>query len=180
MANQTTAAAGTESETPIRAGVYITVADAKRAVTGLLAAGFTKDEITVMCANEKKEAQFQEFEHQEPAGKHAGDASLAGAVIGAGLGALTVLTGVIATGGLGLLAAGAIAAAGGSAGGTFVGAMLTRGVEKELADFYDQELTGGNILVAVEVHGPDAQVRLATASCVLDEAGAKPISLQKS
>jgi hypothetical protein len=35
--------------------------------------------------------------------------------------------------------------------------MLTRGTEKELADYYDQAVVGGQILVAVETEVPSRQ-----------------------
>lgn len=165
------------ADSPIRAAVYDTVAAADKAVDGLLQAGFTKKEITVMCATDVKEKHFREFEHQHPAGEYAGNASVVGGVIGAALGALTVISGVVASGGLGLVAAGAIVAGAGGMTGTFVGAMMTRGVEKELANFYDQALTGGKILVAVEEHGTGALAKLDKAAAILATAGAVPIPL---
>jgi hypothetical protein len=102
-----------------------------------------------------------------------------GGAIGATLGGLTALTGIVATGGIGLLATGAIGAWAGGAFGGLIGAMATRGVEKETADFYDQAVVRGKILVAAEDHGPDQQARLAVASRVLDEAGAEPLPLRE-
>ena len=54
------------------------------------------------------------------------------------------------------------AGTGGVAGG-LVGAMMTRGVEKEMANFYNQEVTAGKILVGAEDHGPQQCRRLASA-----------------
>jgi hypothetical protein len=70
------------------------------------------------------------------------------------------------------------AAAGGVAGG-FVGAMMTRGFEKELANFYQQAVLEGRILVAAEDKSPYAQESLARATRVLAEAGAQPLPLDE-
>ena len=59
--------------------------------------------------------------------------------------------------------------------GSFLGAMLTRGVEKEAADFYDQAVTEGKLLVTVEIH--DNEGALARAEQALADAGALPLPL---
>jgi uncharacterized protein YcfJ len=164
-------------EKPVRAGIFSTVAEADRAVTDLIAAGFTRDEISVICSDDAKEAHFRKFEHEQPAGAHTESAAVAGGAIGAILGGLAGLAGVAATGGIGLLAAGAILASAGGLTGTFVGAMMTRGVEKEVADFYDQEVRRGKLLVSVEVHGPQAAARLARAAAILAQDGTQPFPL---
>ena len=62
----------TSTETqPIRAGVFASATDAKRAADRLLAAGFTADHIIVVCSDHSKDALFQQFKHQEPAGTFA-------------------------------------------------------------------------------------------------------------
>jgi hypothetical protein len=167
------------TETPVRAGVFATMQGAEQAVSGLLAEGFTKDEITVVCSDESRERWFRTFEHQEPAGSHTPAAAAAGGVIGAALGGFAVLALGAATGGVGLLAAGGLAAWTGGIVGGLVGAMMTRGVEKELANYYDQAVAAGKLLVAVEVQGPRQTARLARAERVLTEAGAEPQPLRE-
>src|SRR4249920_2603683 len=76
---------------PLEVGVFDSVDDARRAVQGLLSAGFTREHITVVCSDETKERNFREFEHQEPAGTFTPSATIAGATIGALLGGLTVV-----------------------------------------------------------------------------------------
>lgn len=165
-------------ETPVRVGVFANMADADRAVQNLLAAGFTKDEITVICSNKAVGSHFREFDHQDPAGAHAPEGAMAGGAVGAVLGGLVAVASVAATGGVALLAAGAAAGMlGGSVAGGLVGAMSTRGIEKGAADFYDQAVISGRILVAAEDHGPDQQVRLAQASRIIEEAGAVAVPL---
>lgn len=161
---------------PIRAGVFESILDADRAVNELLAAGFTKDEITVVCSDEHKERFFREFEHQDPAGTSTVEKAVIGGVIGAALGGLATLAGVVATGGVGLLVAGAVATWTGGAAGTLIGAMISRGVEGELANFYDQAVASGKILVAADDQSHQPQ-RLATAERILARGGAKPLPL---
>jgi hypothetical protein len=55
--------------------------------------------------------------------------------------------------------------------------MMTRGIEKETANYYDQAVVGGKILVAVEHHGPQAEKRLAQAEQILAAAGAESVPL---
>jgi hypothetical protein len=146
-------------------------------VQNLLAAGFTKEHITVVCSDETKEKYFHDYEHQEPAGTFAPKAAVLGGTIGAALGGLSVIASAVATGSLALYAAGPITAWAGGVAGGLVGAMMTRGVEKELANYYQQAVVQGLILVAAEDHGPDHQARLSQAAKILSEAGAKPLEL---
>lgn len=163
---------------PIRVGIFATVPAAERAVQGLLAAGFTTEQVTVVCSDPQKERNFEQFHHQDPAGTSTPAKAVAGGAIGAALGGLTILAGA-ATGGAALLAAGgAVAWTGGVLGG-LIGAMMSRGVEKELANYYDQEVQRGNLLVAVEDHGKDASHRLFQAEQILADAGAEPMPLSE-
>lgn len=166
-------------ERPIRVGVFSTMRAADCAVENLLNAGFTRDQITVVCSDRAKEEHFREFEHEEPAGSYTPAAVAVGGAIGAALGGLTVLAGAVTTAGLGLLAAGGLAAWTGGIVGGLVGAMMTRGVERELADYYDQAVTAGKILVAAEDHSEGQRQRLARADQILCECGAEPVALRE-
>jgi hypothetical protein len=159
------------------AGIFDDVDAARQAVHGLLAAGFSKEQINVICSDETKERYFKEFEHQEPAGTYTPAAAIAGGTIGAALGGLAVIASAAATGSLALWAAGPITAWAGGVAGGLVGAMMTRGVEKEIADYYQQAVVSGRILVAVEDQRPDNLHSLAEAAQVLREAGAQPLPL---
>lgn len=163
--------------TALEAGVFDSIDDARRAVHGLLNAGFTTKQITVVCSDDTKEQYFREFDHQQPAGTHTTTATIAGGTIGAALGGLAVIASAAATGSVALWAAGPITAwAGGIAGG-LVGAMMTRGVEKEIANFYQQAVMLGQILVAAEDNRPGNERSLARAARELEDAGAKPLPL---
>jgi hypothetical protein len=164
---------------PLEVGVFNTVDSARSAVQQLLNAGFTTDQITVVCSDETKERHFKEFEHQDPAGTYTPAATIAGGTIGALLGGLTVIASAVATGSLALFAAGPITAWAGGVAGGLVGAMMTRGVEKELANFYQQAVIEGQILVAAENHGPQHAQMLAKAAEILAKAGARPLPMQE-
>jgi len=166
-------------ERPVEVGVFDSVDNATLAVDGLLGMGFTQEEITVVCSDKSKERLFKDFEHQRPAGSYDAKATMTGSAIGAIAAGLTVVASAVATGGLAILAAGPISAAAGGVAGGFVGAMMTRGVEKELANFYQQAVLKGQILVAAEDHSPNANVRLTQAARILAEAGAQPVSLKE-
>jgi len=158
-------------------GVFTDIDAARQAVLGLLEAGFSKEQINVICSDETKERHFQEFEHQEPAGTYTPTATIVGGTIGAALGGLAVVASAAATGSLALWAAGPITAWAGGVAGGLVGAMMTRGLEKEIADFYQQAVVSGQILVAAEDDRPNNERSLATAAEILARAGAKPLSL---
>jgi hypothetical protein len=166
-----------EPDRPFRAGVFGTVPLAKEAVNALLAEGFSVDQITVVCSDDVKERHFREFEHTEPAGTNTPAAAAVGSAVGAAvMGATTATLGSL----ISLDAAAAMGGAGlwtGTIFGGFVGAMLSRGTENELANFYNQALQDGKILVAAESHGHEAEAQLAKAAAVLAEKGAEPLPL---
>jgi hypothetical protein len=163
---------------PFRTGIYSTIPAADRVVEKLLAAGFRKEQISVVCSNAAVERHFKAFHHQDPAGEHTPAMAAAGGAIGAALGGLTAVGAAIATGGVALVAAGGLALVTGGVVGGLVGAMMTRGVEKELANFYDQEVQKGKILVAVEVEENHPE-KLATADRIISEGGAEPLPLRE-
>jgi hypothetical protein len=161
----------------LEVGIFDAIEDARQAVRGLLDAGFSPSQITVICSDETKEKYFHEFDHQQPAGTYTATAAIAGGTIGALLGGLTVAVSAVATGGMALWAAGPITAWFGGVAGGLVGAMMTRGVEKELANFYQQAVISGRLLVAAEDHTANAPHMLAKAEKVLADAGAQPLPL---
>jgi hypothetical protein len=163
---------------PFRVGVFSTIPAADSVVEKLLAAGFRKEQISVICSNEAVERHFAAFHHEDPAGEHTPAMAAIGGAIGAALGGLTAVGAAIATGGVALLAAGGLALVTGGVFGGLVGAMMTRGVEKEIANFYDQEVQKGKILVAVEVE-ENHPAKLATADQIIAEGGAEPLPLRE-
>jgi hypothetical protein len=170
------------SQHRLEAGVFATVDSARQAVQELLAAGFDREQITVVCSDTTKERYFREFEHQDPAGTHTPKATIAGGTLGAIVGGLTVIVAAAGTGSLALWAAGPITAWAGGVAGGLIGAMMTRGVEKELANYYQQAVMEGQILVAAEAGGNNdagapRHPSLETAARILADAGARPLEL---
>jgi hypothetical protein len=166
-------------QSPVRVGVFSTVDAADNAVRGLQEAGFTKDQISVICSDKTKEAFFKDFEHEQPAGTKTPKTAATGGVIGAVVGGAIAATTLVATGGLSIFVIGPLFAGAGAAFGTFVGAMTSRGVEHQAANYYDQALRRGQLLVAAEVKddSPESQVQLARADRAFEQAGAEPIPL---
>jgi hypothetical protein len=137
-------------ETPIRAAVFTTVDSAEHAIRSLLDAGFSREQITVVCSDEGKLEHFRAFEHQGPAGTYTTASAAAGGALGAFIGGSAALIGTVATGGVALAAAGGLALWSGAVVGGLVGAMMSRGVEHELANLYQQAVIDGKILVAAQ------------------------------
>lgn len=162
---------------PLRVGVVHDPDQAEAIVQRLLAAGFTKDQITVVCSDQATERRFHDYEHQEPAGFYTPKALAIGAGCGAAVGLVTavLMVGVDA----GILALGAALTGTGTLVGGFLGVMLTRAVEGELSNYYDQEVAPGDILVAAEDHGQRAGEHLHQAEEILTSAGVKPIELSE-
>lgn len=167
---------------PIRAGIFDSESSADRAVAELLEAGFAKERISVVSARPMAQrADHAKVDNEPPAGAHTAGAIAAGGAIGSVLGGLTVAVGVAATGGLGLLAVGPLlgAAATGGVFGSFVGAMLTRGLEEETANYFDQALSKGQYLVAVEQVEGEGGPPLEAADAVFQRAGVVSLPLRK-
>jgi outer membrane lipoprotein SlyB len=167
---------------PVLLASFRRIPDADRAIENLLAAGYPEDSISVICpeyARPDVEHVHERIHQQDSDGDRAVPAAIAGGSIGAILGAVTAGIGIVATGGTGLLFAGPLfgAAAAGAISGTFISAMLKRGFESDLADYYDQELQQGRILVAVE---EDDEHERAAAERAFRAAGAEPSSLPTS
>jgi hypothetical protein len=141
-----------ETHRPLRIGVYETVAQVQAALSDLREAGFTSREISVVCSDEASAAHFPQYRHEEPAGTHTDDALSRAGLTGLGLGTAAILSALVTSAGTAVFVAGAFA--GLAAVGTFAATMMTRGAEQELADYYDQAVVHGKLLVAVETSDP--------------------------
>ncbi len=163
----------------IRLGIFNSVEQTQTAVTRLLAAGFTREQISVICSDESKERNFEEYDHQHgPSGQFS--AADLGSRIGSTLGGLVVVATAFASGGVPLLASEGPAAWTGGVAGGFIGSLMGRGVQDELAHFYDHAVTQGKLLVAVEEQRVDFQDRLAQAARILADAGAETVTLPQA
>jgi hypothetical protein len=163
----------------LQIGVFDTFGRADAAVADLLEAGVAHERISVVCREDAPTVD-PDVEQIEPAGSHAVPAAITGGTIGTILGGLMGAVGVAATGGTGLLVAGPLLAGAAGMGvvGSFIGAMSSRGLEPDIADYYDQALARGQTLVAVEPPQSDASPTQATVASILFGSGAKTFDLR--
>ena len=141
-------------------GLFDTEAAAEQCVAKLKQMGYGQNEITIIMKDRKT---AQEFAHET--GSRTMEGVGTGAAIGGTLGA--VLGGLLAVGsvtipGVGLIAAGSLAAmlagagAGGLAGG-LLGWLTSWGIPEDVAPYYERALSEGGIVVAVSAHPGDEQ-----------------------
>jgi hypothetical protein len=92
---------------------------------------------------------------------------------------LAAAAALVTSGGVAVVAAGHLVASlamGGIAGG-FIGAMTSRGVDKEAAEYYEQSIEKGKILVVAEDKSDQGPKKLRAAEKQFEQAGAEPVSL---
>ena len=160
--------------TQTRVGVFDTVAQADRAVRKLLAAGFTKDQLAIICPEKFKDQINSGAIPAEAPSADAGGAIAMGGAMGATLGGLALAATVITGGAAGVMTA-VVLIGGGLIAGGFSNLIVSKGYEQEADDFYKQANERGQIVVGVEVHDENGDGRLDDAQRILDEAGAKPL-----
>ncbi|TWU27676.1 hypothetical protein [Bythopirellula polymerisocia] len=165
-----------EKPRPVRAGVYKTLAKAETAFRSLQEASFTAKELTVICSNEQQQKHFpnQVAKEGDPTSTNA---AATGSALGGLIGGVTAVAGLATIAGIPVVVAGALASAltGGVVGG-LTGMMIDRSFDQEAADYFDQAVSEGKILIAVEPEDANPE-RLSTAATLLREAGAEPLSL---
>lgn len=163
---------------PVRVGIFDTMAQADEAISKLLDVGFEKENLAVIAA-EPAATHFRDEGLQDEQPARTAPRAATGGAVGSALGALGAV-GLVTTGGLGVLAAGFLVPAviSGGIAGSFLGAMTTRGVDKEAADFYNQMVEKGKFLVVIEDRSESANQTLPEAERILSESGAIPIPLR--
>ncbi len=163
----------------IRVGVFDTPAQVERAMAGLLAAGFRRNEISVICSEDSRARLFAGVKSPPLPSDLVAAGAAAGGTLGAGLAGLAALAGIVTAVGVSIAALGplAIALGLGAASGGFVGAMMARGLTTEAANYFDQAVSQGKVLVAVEEATSHVPPRLATAERIFKDAGAEPVPL---
>lgn len=144
-------------------GLFDSESAAESAVSQLRNMGYGQNEITIIM---KDRGAADQLAHET--GSRAMEGIGTGAAIGGTIGA--VLAGLLAVGtvtipGVGLIAAGALAAmfagagAGGVAGG-LIGWLANAGIPKDVAPYYERGLQSGGVVVAVATHpGQEARVQ---------------------
>jgi hypothetical protein len=163
--------------TQTRAGAFDTVALADQAIRRLLAAGFNKDELAVICPAKFQEHFLLAAPNSEAPTASAAGIFAAGGAVGATLGGLA-LAATALTGG----AAGVVAAAVFIGGGAFAGGLsnliVSKGYEDEADDHFKQAIKSGQIVVGVELPGEHRVAELAEAQRILNEAGATALECE--
>jgi hypothetical protein len=159
------------NDIPNRVGFFSTAAQADQAVRDLLAAGFTDEQLAVICP-EKFKDEFPNLRHPDPPGSHAAEAVVEGGAVGAALGGIALVAAAVATGGAGLLPAIPVLIGGGALAGGFGGLIAREGYGEGVAEYYEEAVHQGKIVVGVEDEGPDNEARLALAERILAAAGA--------
>jgi hypothetical protein len=160
------------NDIPNRVGFFATAAQADQAIRALLAAGFTKGQIAVICPANCA-GLFQGVRHPDPPGAHGVKAAVEGGVIGAALGGIALAAASLATGGTALLTAIPVLVGGGAIAGSFSSLIAREGYGEGVAEYYEEAIHQGKLVVGVEDEGPDHEVRLAQAERILAELGAE-------
>ena len=149
------------------AGAFDTIAEADRAIRQLLAAGFSKDQLAVVCPAKFKDHFLPAVPQSDAPAVEAGEALATGGAVGATLGGL-VLAATVLTGGVGGLAAAGVLIGGGAIAGGYSNLIISKGYELEADDSYKRAVERGQIVVGVEVRDEDGGARLAEAHRILD------------
>jgi hypothetical protein len=148
------------------------VAQADQAVRNLRAAGFTHDQLVVLCPDKFKDQLSPDIPRAEHPGDNAKQGIVAGGVLGATLGGLALAAVAIGTGGVAWLPAATVLIGGGAIAGGFSGLIMADGYGKGLGEYYEQAIQLGNIVVGVHIEGEDSTARLEDAARILAESGA--------
>ena len=156
----------------IRVGVFSDMISADRAVARLMEAGFTPEQITVVCSGETQENFFRKYDGTIQHHKATGEVA-SGATIGAAIGGLTAIALGAVTGVVPLVIAGVAGAAGGGAMGGFLGVMTSKGVEHDFLNACHEQVLAGKILVAAEGLGENSESQLARASRIFIQEGSE-------
>jgi hypothetical protein len=161
------------SEVQSRAGALETIAGADYAIRRLLASGFSKDQLIVICPAKFQDHFRPEVSQAETPGGSAEEAVVKGGIVGATLGGLAVAATVLTGGGAAVAAA--VFIGGGAVAGGFSNLIISKGYDEEADDRYKEAIEQGRIVVGVEVYGVGSSRQLAEADRILHEAGAKAL-----
>jgi hypothetical protein len=135
-------------------GLFTSRDDFDRAYNGLVARGYTAEDINVLMSDEVRQKHFAAVDAPDKALEGAGVGSAVGGTGGAIVAAIAAIGTSLVLPGLGLVIAGPLAAAlaGAGAGGLtggLVGALVGSGIPEERARLYEQSLRDGGIVVGV-------------------------------
>jgi hypothetical protein len=153
MADSTTR----EKRSRMVTGMFRDRDSAENAYRSLNERGYTNDDVNVMMSDETRKRHFSDDDAKTDLGNKALEGAGVGAGIGGTLGAIVAgiaAVGTLAIPGVGLIAAGPIAAAlaglgAGAATGGLIGALVGAGIPEERAKVYDRGIKEGGIVMGV-------------------------------
>jgi hypothetical protein len=157
------------ADKPFRVGIFRTTAEASSAIDALLAAGFKKEELAVVCADQSVE-KFRDIPHPSPGPARTDDPLKGARAIEGVLGGAALAAAAIASGGFGVPGGEGVIVEG--------EALVLPGYATEADEppgpLYAQAVRDGHALVAVEVPEDGAAARLALAEQILKAHGSDP------
>lgn len=156
----------THTDSPIRAGAFDNPDDVAAAIVDLRRAGFLASEIKVVAADQEVVHRFAEYVDQQPAGAGTSKALSRAAVLYVALTAVGLLVGLFSSPTTTLIVVSALL--GVALLATFGSAMMTRGAERELADYYSEGAIPGQVLLAVELPENPPAGKIAAADRVFE------------
>jgi hypothetical protein len=140
---------------------------AERAYDTLRGRGYTDADVNVLMTDDTRRKWYPPDDAETDLGRKAGTQAMRGAGVGGAIGtavgalaALIATTAVIALPGVGLVAAGPLAAALAGAGagalaGGLVGALVGLGIPEDRARLYDEGIKGGGMVMGVTPRSDD-------------------------
>jgi len=151
-------------------GLFQDRSSAEQAIVDLKNAGFDASKIGIVM-QDKKEAKEVQQEH----GTQSTEGAVSGGIIGGTAGALLAATGALIIPGIGPFVSAGILATSlvGGAAGWLVGGLIGLGVPKEEAEYYEDRVHNGSVLVTVDAQGRDGEARQ-----ILSNAGAEDLREQ--
>jgi hypothetical protein len=155
------------SDDPISVGYFDTIEGADRVLHALLAAGFSKDQLAVICPEKFKSHFAAEARLAQRPGSHAGLDLAEGAGLGMVIGGIALAAGALATGGAGLLPAIPVLLGGGALAGGFSSYILADGYGKGVGEFYLEAVHLGKIAVGIDLKEETDPLRIAEAERIL-------------
>jgi hypothetical protein len=159
------------TDQPFRVGFFDTVDQADQAIRRLLAAGFSMNELAVICPEQFQDRLRSDVPRAELPGSHAAEAIVEGGAAGAVLGGIALAAAALTTGGLALIPAAGVLIGGGALAGGFSSLILREGYGEEIGEYYEEAIRLGKIVVGVHLESGDSAARLAEAERILTEAG---------
>jgi hypothetical protein len=157
-------------------GFFKTRAAAEAAVDAIIKRGYTRDDISVLMSDATKNKEFA-VQTRSHAADGLGIGGAIGGTVGAVLAAIVAVATAITIPGVGLVAAGPIAAAlagagaGGATGG-LIGLLVGAGIPEHRAKVYEAGVRGGGILLGVQAKSDEEVDKLET---LLEDIGAEHV-----